>query len=307
MQFSFTNEIDDSLVRSLLARHGVSKRLLSKVKFEDEGHILVNGTEQNAIYRLKIGDIVSIIVPDEPDNEFLIPEELPLEILFEDEHYLVVNKPAGVPSITGLVNPTGAMSNAVKGYILRQNYENQAVHIITRLDKNTSGIMFFAKHRYAHALMSPGSKYRDSLEKRYFALVSVEKQSNEIIKNEPSKLSEIGEINLPIGRCDDSIIKREVRYDEKSKTARTSYKIVKEKNGLNLLDITLHTGRTHQIRVHFAHIGFSLIGDDLYGGNHDLIDRQALHCHHLQFLHPFTNEMVEIELDLPEDMKNLLK
>lgn len=83
--------------------------------------------------------------------------------------------------------------------------------------------------------------------------------------------------------------------------------LLSEKNDLALLDIILHTGRTHQIRVHFSHLGYPLIGDDLYGGNHDLISRQALHCHHLQFLNPFTDEMVHVELDMPEDMKNLLK
>lgn len=308
MQFSFINEIDGSMVRGLLARNHVSKRLLSHVKFEDTGHLLVNGIEQNAIFRLKIGDQVTLVVPDEKDNEFLIPEDLPLEILFEDAHYLVVNKPAGMPSITGLIHPTGAMSNAVKGYISRQNYPDQAVHIITRLDRNTSGIMFFGKHRYAHALMSPGSPYRNRLEKRYFALINdtPRASSNEHLQTNIARLTESGEINLPIGRRDDSIIQRQVRLDGQGKEARTSYRMVQEKNGLALLDITLHTGRTHQIRVHFSHLGFPLIGDDLYGGNHELITRQALHCHHLQFFHPFTQKTIDIEQEMPEDMKRLL-
>ncbi len=84
-------------------------------------------------------------------------------------------------------------------------------------------------------------------------------------------------------------------------------KLFKKRNGFDLLDIILHTGRTHQIRVHFSHLGLSLIGDDLYGGNHEHLPRQALHCHHLQFVHPFTEELIEIELDMPDDMKNLLK
>ncbi|AYG01768.1 RluA family pseudouridine synthase [Lactococcus allomyrinae] len=292
MQFAFTNDIEGSMVKSMLGRHGVSKRLLAKIKF-DGGLITVNGEEQNAIHKLHLGDVVTITTPNEPDNEFLVPDDIPLNILFEDEHYLVVEKPAGKPSITGSLHPTGAMSNAVKGYISRQNYANQTVHIITRLDRDTSGIMFFAKHRYAHALMVQ-HKFRDTLEKRYFALVNSE------------GLPDSGEIDLPIGRCDDSIIKRQVRRDEKAKTALTSFISADRKNNLALLDITLHTGRTHQIRVHFSHLGYPLIGDDLYGGNHDLLERQALHCHHLQFLHPFTDEMVHIELDMPEDMKRLL-
>lgn len=91
------------------------------------------------------------------------------------------------------------------------------------------------------------------------------------------------------------------------KEARTSYEVVAEKNGLMQLDVVLHTGRTHQIRVHFSHLGHILVGDELYGGNHDLIDRQALHCHHLQFVHPFTDELIDIELEMPEDMQKLMR
>lgn len=230
------------MVKGLLRRHGVSKRLLSNIKF-DGGKILVNQVEQNAIYRLKIGDIVTIIVPDEPDNEFLTPEDTPLDILFEDEHYLVVNKPAGVPSITGAVHPNGAMSNAVKGYISRQGYANQAVHIITRLDRDTSGIMFFSKHRYAHALMNMGSKYRSTLQKHYFAIVNAVTPLSVLTEEEQAMVSENlrqsgqvlpdeGEINLPIGRLDGSIIQRQVRFDEGSKSASTSFKIVQKKKWL---------------------------------------------------------------------------
>ncbi|MFC4651357.1 RluA family pseudouridine synthase [Lactococcus nasutitermitis] len=294
MQFSFTNDNDGSMVKALLHRHSVSRRLLAKIKF-DGGKIYVNGLEQNAIFRMKIGDVVTITVPNEPDNEALIPTEIPLNILFEDAHYLVVAKPAGMPSITGSLHPTGAMSNAVKGYILRQHYENQTVHIITRLDRDTSGIMFFAKHRYAHALMSPESKYHETIEKRYFALV-----------NDDGKLPDTDEINLPIGRRDDSIILRQVRLDGAAKEARTTYRTVKKVNKLALLDLTLHTGRTHQIRVHLSHLGYPLVGDELYGGNHDLMTRQALHCHYLEFHHPFTDKTVKIDLDLPDDMKQLI-
>lgn len=134
MQFAFRNEIEGSMVKSMLSRHGISRRLLTKVKF-DGGKITVNGQEKNAIYRLEKDDLVTVTVPDEPDNEKLIPDDFPLNVLFEDDHYLVVEKPAGKPSITGSLHPTGAMSNAVKGYISQKNYANQTVHIITRLDQ----------------------------------------------------------------------------------------------------------------------------------------------------------------------------
>lgn len=295
MEFSFINDIKRSTVKSLLKQHGVSKRLLSKVKF-DGGKILVNGVEENAIFRLFVGDKVTIVTPDEPDNPLLVPDHKPINILFEDEHYLIVEKPAGVLSITGVNQVSGAMSNRVKGYIQRQGYVNQTVHVITRLDRDTSGIMFFAKHRYAHALLVQ-SDYRDSMAKRYFA----------VVEND-GKLPDEGEINLPIGRTEDSIIKRQVSLDdENAKACLTSYKSVRKTRLFNLLDVHLHTGRTHQIRVHFSHIGYPLIGDDLYGGTHEYLERQALHCHHLSFVHPFTEEKIEIELDMPEDMQTLLK
>lgn len=294
MEFSFVNQVDGSMVKTFLAHHGVSKRLLSKIKFHG-GKIEVNGREENAIFRLKSGDKVTIRVPIEPDNESLEADHSPIDIVFEDEHYLVLNKPAGRPSITGINHPGGAMSNLAKGYIVRQNYEDQSVHIVTRLDRNTSGLMFFAKHRYAHALITR-EPYRARFEKRYFAII-----------NQDEALPAEGEINAPIGRRDGSIIERRVRYDDTAKEARTSYQIVRNSNDLSLLDIVLHTGRTHQIRVHFSHLGHPLIGDDLYGGNHELLTRQALHCHHISFLHPFTDEQVEIELELPDDMADLLK
>lgn len=242
MQFAFRNEIEGSMVKSMLGRQGISRRLLTKVKF-DGGKIMVNGIEKTAIYHLEKGDLVTITVPDEPDNEKLIPDDVPLNVLFEDDHYLVVEKPAGKASITGSLHPTGAMSNAVKGYISRKNYPNQTVHIITRLDRDTSGIMFLAKHRYAHALMVQ-HKFRETLEKRYYAIIN------------DGDLPDSGQIDLPIGRRDDSIIERQVRFDEKSKNALTSYVVTERKNDLALLDIILHTGRTHQIRVHFSHLGY---------------------------------------------------
>ena len=291
MEFSFTNTVEGSTVKSLLKRHGVSKRLLSKIKF-DGGLILVNHKERNAIFQMKIGDIVTIKTPAEEGTDLLIPEDIDPEVVFEDDHYLIVNKPAGRTSITGRLHPTGAMSNIVKGYIVRKQYESQTVHIITRLDRDTSGLMLFAKHSLAHSLIVH-PKYKESVEKRYYAIIPADE-----------KMPKVGEINLPIGRVETSIIER--RVVEGGKEARTSYEIVEEKNGLAKLDVTLHTGRTHQIRVHFSHTGHILVGDELYGGNHDLIERQALHCHHLQFQHPFTDEMLHIELPLPADMQKLM-
>lgn len=296
MEFSFTADTDGQLVKRFLRRFGVSKSLLARVKFEG-GEIFVNGREQNAIYPLKVGDRVKIVVADESANPELFAEDFPLDIVYEDAHYLVINKPAGVPSITGREKPTGSMSNFVAGYLKRTHQPNQTVHIVTRLDRGTSGLMLFAKHKYAHALMMT-DKERLSFRKQYFALIQID-----------SSFPLVGNIEAPIGRREGSIIERCVRFDGlmEAKEACTSYTTVQETNNFRLLDVTLHTGRTHQIRVHFAYKGYPLIGDELYGGDHTLIDRQALHCHHLKFHNFFTNERIDLESSLPNDIAQLLK
>ena len=164
---------------------------------------------------------------------------------------------------------------------------------MTRLDRDTSGLMLFAKHGYAHARLDKQLQ-RKSIEKRYFALV---KGDGDLVPE--------GEIIAPIARDVDSIITR--RVAKGGKYAHTSYKVVASYGNIHLVDIRLHTGRTHQIRVHFSHIGFPLLGDDLYGGSlDDGIQRQALHCHSLSFYHPFLGRQLELESPLPDDFNNLI-
>ena len=196
---------------------------------------------------------------------------------------------ASIPS----VNHSNTIANFIKGYYVKQNYENQQVHIVTRLDRDTSGLMLFAKHGYAHARLDKQLQ-KKSIEKRYFALVKGD-----------GHLEAEGEIIAPIARDEDSIITRHVAKG--GKYAHTSYKIVASYGNIHLVDIRLHTGRTHQIRVHFSHIGFPLLGDDLYGGSlDDGIQRQALHCHFLSFYHPFLEQDLQLESPLPDDFSNLI-
>ena len=298
MRFDFTvnTSQDGILLKTLLKQHGISKNLLVKIKF-DGGDLWVNGVKQNAIYRVSEGEIVSIHIPAETATVTLKQQEMPLTIVYEDDHFLVLNKPAGIASVTGVNYQDSTMSNYVAGYLKAQDYENQKVHVVTRLDKDTSGLMLFAKHGYAHSLLDKMLQ-KKGVTKRYFALVHTSVQ-----------LEQSAEIQVPIGRKEGSIIERAVVDAEHptAKFAHTSYEIVRSQPHFTLVDIQLHTGRTHQIRVHFAHLGAPLLGDDLYGGRRDKISRQALHCHFLSFKHPFTDEMIMLESPLPQDMQLLLE
>ncbi|TWT16731.1 RluA family pseudouridine synthase [Streptococcus sp. sy010] len=279
-------------VKSLLKEHDVSKALLAKVKFKG-GNIWVNDVEQNATYVLAVGDKVTIEVPNEEDLAgSLQPVARDLAIVYEDEHFLLLNKPHGVASIPSVLH-SNTMANFVKYYYVANDYPNRQVHIVTRLDKDTSGLMLFAKHGYAHARLDKQLQAK-TIEKRYYALISGS-----------GELASQGDIIAPIARPEDSIITRCVHPD--GKYAHTSYQVVEDFGEIKLVDIKLHTGRTHQIRVHFAHIGFPLLGDDLYGGRMDLgLTRQALHCHQLSFVNPFTKEKQIHTSDLTDDMENFM-
>ncbi|GFH41180.1 RluA family pseudouridine synthase [Pseudolactococcus insecticola] len=295
MRFEFQANQDNILLKNLLKQHGISKKLLAKIKF-DGGELLVNGTRQNAIYRLSDGDQVTVVIPPETATPTLKQQHMTLSIAYEDAHFLLIDKPAGIASVTGQNYPDQTMSNFVAGYLQAQGYENQKVHVVTRLDKDTSGLMLFAKHGYAHSLMDKMLQ-KKGLTKKYFALV----HTSEALKDSD-------EILAPIGRKDGSIIERAVvdASHPTAKQAHTSYQLISQNQEFSLVDIQLHTGRTHQIRVHFAHLGSPLLGDDLYGGYRDKIARQALHCHFLRFTHPFTKEIIALESDLPLDMKGVI-
>lgn len=236
--------------------------------------------------------MVTVEIPNEQGFDDLEPVPFDLNIVYEDDHFLIVNKPFGVASIPSK-NHSNTMANFVKHYLVENGYPNQQIHIVTRLDRDTSGLMLFAKHGYAHARMDKQLQAK-SIEKRYFALVAG-----------PDNLPTQGDIIAPIARDVDSIITR--RVHKSGKYAHTSYWLQASYGPVKLVDIKLQTGRTHQIRVHFAHIGQPLLGDDLYGGSLDYgIQRQALHCHYLSFIHPFTQEAMKITSYLTSDMESVI-
>ena len=167
MRFVFVAD-DHVKVKTFLKKHEVSKGLLAKIKYEG-GQILVNGQPQFATYLLDVGDEVIIDIPAEPPFEKLEAVSRDLNVVYEDDHFMVLDKPFGVASIPS-VNHSNTMANFVKAYYMDRAYENQQVHIVTRLDRDTSGLMLFAKHGYAHARLDKQLQSK-SIVKRYFALV----------------------------------------------------------------------------------------------------------------------------------------
>ncbi|MGY3725241.1 23S rRNA pseudouridine1911/1915/1917 synthase [Granulicatella balaenopterae] len=280
------------MVRTFLRDKGISKGLLAQIK--RDGKIFCNGQFVIAIDYVYYGDIVTIVIPPEGEHETTIPSYIPIDVVYEDDFYLVVNKPAGVVSIPSKQNPDLSMANRVKGYYMSQGYEDCITHIVTRLDKDTTGVMLFAKLRISHAWMDHHLHSGD-LQKTYVA-----------ITKKSMLLTDHGEINAPIARSEDSIITRCVH--DSGKKALTEYWLEQELMDSQVVDIRLHTGRTHQIRVHFSYMKAPLIGDDLYGGPViEPLARQALHCRKLAFTHPVTNKKVVIEAPLPEDMQAFIQ
>jgi 23S rRNA pseudouridine1911/1915/1917 synthase len=293
MEFTYRYERQEpQQLKYFLKEQGISKGLLAKIKFQG-GKIFVNEQRQNVLYSLEQNDTVTIVIPDEGEHETVLLDETPIEIVFEDPHLLIVNKPAGIASIPAQYHPNGTMANRVKAYYKQQGYQDQVIHVVTRLDRDTSGLMLFAKHGFAHAKLDVQLRQKQLI-KKYQAIVAGKIQ----------ELASHGEITYPIARDLSSLLKRKTSMEGKS--ARTEYWLTKRDHQAALVSILLHTGRTHQIRVHFAAINCPLVGDELYGGAMDLgIARQALHCCELDFTHPFSGESLHFEAALPSDMETI--
>lgn len=261
----------------LMSVKGLSRRLITKIKYS-EG-IMVNDNVSRTVDIIKSGDNVSVIMEDEKCLEENLSLDIP--IVYDDDDIVVFNKPFGTP-----VHPSVRHYNDTLGNYFSALFKGVSFRPVNRLDKDTSGLCVVAKNAFAAA------ELQKSVDKTYYA----------VVKGEPD---DEGEINLPIAREDGTIIKRKV--DGNGQEAITKYRSVERKNGYTLLEIKLLTGRTHQIRVHFSHIGFALVGDELYGGDMSVIKRHALHCKTLRFIHPVTKEKVVVDSEIPDDMAMLFK
>ncbi len=281
------------LLRDLLGSHALSKRALTAVKYSG-GRIAVNGQERTVRWMLSAGDEVTVEFPPEQLADGLSAEPGELTVLYEDDALLIADKPAGQGTIPSRNQPSGTLANRVAGKYLLEGHQ-ATVHVVTRLDTDTSGVVCIAKNRHIHHLLS-SQMQQTGIDRRYTALVSG------ILENDEFRIEE------PIGRKDGSIIERTVRSD--GQYARTDVRVTGryslEGELFTAVELQLHTGRTHQIRVHMTHIGHPLLGDDLYGGPCDLLSRQALHCACISFNHPTGQHRVTFTSSMPDDLADLL-
>ena len=288
--YSITKSDASQTIEHFLKSKGYSSQCIKELKKMPQS-ILINGEWQYMKHLLQPGETLTVHVKEETSSEKIPPVELPLDIIYEDEDILVVNKPADMPIHPSLNNYYNSLANALAWYFEKQG-KPFIFRCINRLDRDTSGLTIIAKHMLSAGILSTMVAQRH-IHREYLAIVQ-----GEITPPQ-------GTINAPIGRKGDSIIERMVDY-EQGEHAITHYQRIKYVNGHSLLSIHLETGRTHQIRVHMKHIGFPLIGDTLYNPNVQLIQRQALHSHRLQFTHPITGEPMEFTAPLPEDMHRVL-
>lgn len=278
-------------LRTFLMGQGITRTLLKQIKFHG-GQIEVNGQPELTNFMVRQGDKVMVVLPAEPGNDHVPVDNDPIDIVYEDANFLIVNKPAGVASVPSHIYGHNSLVNRVKGYYVRQGYANQKVHIVTRLDRDTSGLVIFAKHHMAHSVLDKQLKDH-SIQKDYLALTAGTIQSDH------------AEIDLPIGRTDDSFVKRQVT--DNGKMARTEFWLIKQWRHFNLVRVRLHTGRTHQIRVHFTFLKHPLLGDWLYNPDDYRMKRQALHCYQVRFYDPFNQKVIECQTALPVDMQAIIQ
>jgi len=266
-----------------------SKRLILKLK--KENRIFVNGVPQFVNFSLNDNDIVKVDLNFEEECDNIVPYEMDLEIVYEDDFLIILNKPPKIETHPTVLNFDKTLSNGLKFYFDKIGLKRK-IRPVNRLDKDTSGLIVFAKNQFVQEELVKQMK-DNSFVKEYIAVVQGE------------VLQDKGEIVASIARKEGSILERCV--DEVNGVfAKTRFEVLERLEKITVLKLRLETGRTHQIRVHMKYIGHPLIGDFLYGERSDLIDRQALHSYKLEFLHPVSNEKMVFEIPLADDIMNFL-
>ncbi|MHB1393289.1 MAG: RluA family pseudouridine synthase [Clostridia bacterium] len=266
----------------MMSRNGV-------IKVKKSGTLKVNGFNVHTDVILKAGDKVEFELPDQ-NSENILPEYMELDIIYEDDYMIVINKIAGIPTHPSRNHYMGTLANGLM-YHLMEEGRDITIRPVNRLDRNTSGLVLFAKSSHIQHLMSLES-YKHNITKEYLAIA------------QGRVVADSGTVDAPIAVERERSIKRVVRED--GVRAVTHYRVLERYEGYTLLSIVLETGRTHQIRVHMAHIGHPLLGDDLYGGSKEKINRHALHAYNIKMLHPIENRTLDFTAELPKDMLKCL-
>lgn len=265
---------------------GLSKRSIISLK-KNMG-IRINEIPIYVDYILKQGDRLELLCKEELHQD-IVPQEMDLDIIYEDEYIIVLNKPASMPVHPTKNHYTGTLSNGLCNYFI-QKKDSFPIRPINRLDKDTSGLVVFAKSSHVQYVFS--KLENKDFQKEYIAIVQG------IVKNSQ------GIIDMPIVRESDISIKRIV--SDKGNNALTYYTVLKRLKDSTILKVKLGTGRTHQIRVHMSYLGHPIVGDDIYGSKSEIISRQALHAFRINLLHPFLEKRIKILAKLPDDIKKLI-
>ncbi len=285
-----TQEDEGKRVRTVLRlRLGFSAHAVRSLTRREDG-IRINGQRAFASAIVRAGDVVTAAISDvKPADPGIVPCDMPLPVVYEDEYLLVADKPAGMAALSSSLRPD---TPTVAGALAYQRGAASVFHVVNRLDKGTSGLMVVAKSGYVHNLL-----------RRLLHTGDFYREYRGICVGCPNPRS--GVIDLPIGREDGSAVKRCVRPD--GAPSRSRYEVLEDRGGLSLLRLVPETGRTHQLRVHMAAIGCPLAGDWLYGVEDPaLIDRPALHSCLLRLRHPVTGEVLTLSSPLPPDLLSLL-
>lgn len=307
ISYNITESEAGMRVDAFLRRKGYSRQNLTELKKMPES-VLVNSVWRHMTCELSAGDMLTIQIQEEGSSEKIPPVEHPLDIVYEDEDILVVNKPAGMPIHPSLNNYYNSLANGLAWYYKEQN-KPFIFRCTNRLDRDTSGLTIIAKHMVSSGILSEMVRHH-TISREYLAIVR------------GKVIPESGTITAPLSRKEGSIIERQVDY-ENGERAVTHYKSIdsdtvqmevklekrmstmnhpKHKKELSLVSLHLETGRTHQIRIHMKHLGFPLIGDYLYNPDMEYMTRQALHSYRMQFVHPMTGEQMDFIAPLPVDM-----
>ncbi|MEF2919970.1 MAG: RluA family pseudouridine synthase [Acutalibacteraceae bacterium] len=283
LTFTVPNEYNDTQAKWFLRNYcNISVRLLTALKLVPLG-ISREGKLLRVVDNVYAGDKITVKLPE--DNNEIVPVEMPLDICYEDDHIIVLNKPPYMP-----VHPThdhvyDTLANGLAYYLNSKN-EHFCFRAINRIDRDTTGLVLIAKHSYA------ASNLVKNVKKTYVAVCE-------------GIINEQGTVDANISLLEGHTIQRVAGTIDGVK-AVTHYKPIKYSNNHTLVEYDLETGRTHQIRVHMSYINHPLAGDDMYGGSLECIERQALHCQTITFTHPVTHQVITVTTPLPEDMQSLL-